>query len=144
MTFISTPLLPLLVAIAGLPVLFLVFRTFDQLLCLQRTSHPDAWVSDGKPQPFFFRGGLAWPHTFGAQIASRRLSIAWLFQTPGWVGRDSEARHLLRRLRVLGALWNLVVMPLFAVALIIAARADQQAHGETLRRSTTLSIPSAR
>jgi hypothetical protein len=144
MTLVSTPLFPLLVLVPGLPVLVLAFRTFDKLLCLQRTSYPDAWIADGRPRPFFFRGGLAWPHTFGTQIASRWLSIAWLLQTPNWVERDFQARHLLRRLRALAALWNLVVMPLFVVALIIAARADQQAHSELLRRSTTPSIPSAR
>lgn len=144
-TLIASPLFPLLVIAAGSPVLILSFWNFDKLLCLQRTAHEDAWIADGRPYPFFFRGGLSWPRTFRAQRASRRLPMVWLFRTPSWAESDSRARDLFRKLRILGAIWNLGVMPIYAVTLVVAAHADQQAHHRSPNTNRVeVGVPSAR
>lgn len=121
----SPVLLPLLVVVAGLPILFLTFRAFDRLVLIQRTRHGQVWEADGCPHPFFFSGNEQWTRSFRSLRATRYCSMAWLFSTPEWCRADPEGSRQLKELRRLAALWNLVVMPIFAVAMFVAVHLDR-------------------
>jgi hypothetical protein len=118
-------ILLLLVAIAGSPILFLTFRAFDGLVLIQRTRHPQAWESDGRPRPFLSQGDQEWPRSFGRHFASQHCAVAWVFSTPEWARADPEGRRQLRKLRLLAAVWNLVVVPAFVLAVLIGVQFDR-------------------
>jgi hypothetical protein len=117
------PALPFLVLLAGLPLLLMICRTFDQLVFLLRTQHTAQWESDGKPHPFIFKAGLSWSHALRSSFATQRCALFWLFATPQWLGTDPAALRHLRRLRVLAAVWNLAFMPFYAVVAYLSTRA---------------------
>jgi len=102
----------------GLPVLYRAFKAFDDLVKLQRKKYPEAWERDGCP-----RGFLPWSAQWKGPSragATQRCSLLWLFKTPEWASSDLMAMACLRRFRRMVGLWNFVVMPIYAVAFVIA------------------------
>jgi hypothetical protein len=108
--------LPIAVFAIGLLILLSAFRAFDKLIILEWSQHRDAWERDGSPHPFY----AAWPgkRSFKSSLATQRCSFVWLFRTPAWIGSDPEAFRLLRRLRLLVGLWNVVVIPAFLTIVV--------------------------
>lgn len=111
--------LPLIVLVAACPLVIFSMRTFDQLVRLEQERYPEQWVADGRPEARFgVRSKLVRP--FRSSFAAQKCNFVWLFVTPRWVREDVDARQLLRRMRILVAVWNLVAMPLFLVSALVA------------------------
>lgn len=111
--------LPLIVLLAACPLVIFSMKTFDQLVRLEQERYPEQWEADGRPMPRFgVRSRLV--TTFRSSFAAQKCNFVWLFVTPGWAKEDVEARQLLRRMRILVALWNLVAMPLFLVSAFVS------------------------
>jgi hypothetical protein len=107
----------LLLAVAG--VLVYSFLTFDRLVRAQYEFHREAWMADGQPRGFFWRAPeCSW---FASSVALHRLSLTWLFSTPAWATGSPTYRALLKRLRVLVVVWNVLLIG--GVFLIIASLA---------------------
>jgi len=113
--------IPIVVFILGLPILIRAFLAFDTLVALERSQYPVAWESDGRPRPII-RGMFSSEFSLRGWLATQRCTFAWLFRTPGWASADPRARAALTRLRASAALWNLVIMPVFAVTVLLAVR----------------------
>ena len=112
------PFVPAVVFILGLPILIRAFLAFDQLVILERSRYPSAWVADGRPRPFLRE--MFSNISFIGWLATQKCSLLWLLQTPGWARGDSDALAGLRRLRVCVGIWILVVMPVFAIAVFLS------------------------
>jgi len=101
--------------LVGLPLPIWAFMTFDQLVVLQFSRHPEQWVRDRRPCTFM-RPATGIPRTVRSALAAQWCSISWVFVTPAWVARDPDCAGLLRRLRLLTAAWCLIVVPLTGIA----------------------------
>jgi hypothetical protein len=99
--------------LAGAGVLVLSFLTFDRLVRAQYEFHREAWMADGQPRGFFWRApGCNW---FASSVALHRLSLTWLFSTPTWATESPTYRALLKRLRLLVVVWNVLFIGGFMV-----------------------------
>ncbi|SRR6266487_164427 len=93
-------------------ILLASFIMFDRLVYLEYEFYRKNWEADGKPHGIFwvpqeltsFGGRIV---KFRSTIASKKCAFVWLFATPNWVRENSDARRLLRWLRLLAGLWNL-------------------------------------
>jgi hypothetical protein len=101
-----------IVLVAGIPIVIGAMLTFDSLVLIERERFPEVWASDGMPIPFY-RARHEFARTVSAGMASNKLSLLWLFSTPPWVRSDADAARLLRRMRILAAIWNFAFVPLF-------------------------------
>jgi hypothetical protein len=111
---------PLIVLLASSPLVVLAMLTFDNLVLIERGRYPAFWEADGKPATFY-RGRKRFEPSVRSGFASNRCSFVWLFVTPRWMQDDEECRRLVRRLRALVALWNLVAVPLFLLTAIVSS-----------------------
>ena len=111
---------PIAVFILGVPILIRAFLAFDGLVALQRSQYPAAWKSDGCPRPIL-QGMFRTKFSLSGWLATQRCAFSWVFRTPSWATADPIALATFRRLRVAVAIWNLVVMPLFAVTAVLSA-----------------------
>src|SRR5688572_222538 len=99
--------------LAGAGVLIYSFLTFDRLVRAQYEFHREAWMADGQPRGFFWRApGSNW---FASSLATHRLSLTWLFSTPAWATESPPYRALLKRLRMLVLVWNVLLIGAFVV-----------------------------
>ena len=112
--------IPIAVFILGLPILIRAFLAFDHLVAVERSQYPAAWESDGRPRPIL-RGMFRTKASLAGWLATQRCLFIWLFRTPSWASADPTAQATLRRLRVAAAIWNLVVMPVFALTAILSS-----------------------
>lgn len=111
--------LPLVVLLATCPLVIFSMKTFDQLVRLEQERYPAQWEADGRPLPRFgVRSRIV--TTLRSSFAAQKCNFVWLFVTPRWVKEDVDARQLLRRMRILVALWNFVAMPLFLLSALVS------------------------
>ena len=112
-------------SLAFLPLLLLCdlivsFRTFDELVRLEYQEHYDEWMRKGKPDGFFWHPKEStW---FGSSLARNKLSFLWLFVTPEWIKQSSQARRLLKRLRICVAVFNLGIIVPLVIAAVLESR----------------------
>lgn len=114
------PFIALVVFLGILPILLALLWTFDRLVGIEFTTFPENWRADGRPCT------LLWPRedmptTIRTKLAATKCSFVWVFVSPPWSRGHPEASRCARRLRVLFWLWNLVAMPLFALAAFLSA-----------------------
>jgi hypothetical protein len=110
--------IPIAVFVLGLPILIRAFLAFDALVAIERSRYPAAWESDGRPRPIL-RGMFRSKFSLGGWLATQRCTFRWLFHTPSWASADPRARASLAQLRTSAALWNLVIVPVFAVTALL-------------------------
>ena len=99
--------------LAGAGVLVYSFVTFDRLVRAQYEFHREAWMLDGQPRGFFWRAPQS--NWFASSLATHRLSLTWLFSTPAWATESPTYRALLKRLRILVFVWNILLIGAFVV-----------------------------
>ena len=98
-----------------IPILFVAFWTFDQLVRLEYHSYRTSWEADGKPHGFFFvpseskaMGGLM--VSLKSSFAFQYCVFSWLFSTPKWAKGDAKARGLLLWMRITVLIWNVGIL----------------------------------
>ena len=81
---------------------------FDRLVRWEYEHHREEWERDGRPDGFFWRaeGCTSWK----SNIAKKRLSVAWLFDTPLWAASAPECRPWLQHSRVVALIWGTGVL----------------------------------
>jgi hypothetical protein len=95
--------------IALIPVLIASLYFLDRLIRYEYHHHREAWERDGRLVGYLFRPREAtW---FRSGFAFHRCAFGWLFYTPEWAHRDSDARILLSRLRWCVLTWNIHATP---------------------------------
>ncbi len=108
-------LLVILVGMLLVADLFWAFLTFDELVKYEAGNQPNQWRRHGKPAGFFWRppasAYVSWAERLRGGLIYPYLALAWLFYSPLWMRADANARRLLRRLRILVAIWNLAFLP---------------------------------
>jgi len=105
-------MIPAMILIFAAPLVIMAMLTFDQLVIIEKERFPEQWRNDGSPATFYrqrsqFKKGIK------ESFATNKCSLVWLFAAPQWIKGDEKAEGILRRLRIIVALWNFVAMPLF-------------------------------
>jgi hypothetical protein len=101
-------------------LVIVAMMTFDQLLIIERERFPEQWMKDGSPATFY-RQRSQFKRGIKESFATNKCSMVWLFVTPQWIKGDGNAERILRRLRIIVAVWNFVAMPLVIVSALYAA-----------------------
>ncbi|HCH61189.1 MAG TPA: hypothetical protein DFR83_00195 [Deltaproteobacteria bacterium] len=89
-----------LVMIALVAVKFRSFKLWDELTELIYTQHRTQWDTLGQPLGYFWRPDEKGISTFGGMTARRKLTSAWLSETPEWMAEDGPERVKLTAWRV--------------------------------------------
>ena len=76
------------------------FKLWDELTELVYTRHRGRWDDLGKPLGYFWRPDEKGVSTFGGMTARRKLSKAWLSETPEWMPDGSPEQVKLAAWRV--------------------------------------------
>jgi hypothetical protein len=110
-------MIPEVILILAAPLVIVAMMTFDQLIIIERGQFPAHWRNDGSPATFYqqrsqFKRGIK------ESFAASKCSLVWIFVTPQWIKGDEKAQGILRRLRIIVALWNFVAMPLFMFSVL--------------------------
>ncbi len=105
-------MIPGMILILVAPLVIMAMLTFDQLVIVERERFPEQWKKDGSPATYYrqrsqFKRGII------ESFATYKCNLVWLFATPKWIKGDEKTEGILRRLRIIAALWNFVAMPLF-------------------------------
>jgi hypothetical protein len=112
-----------LVAISVVPlvaILLYAFILLDRLLRTEYEHHRPAWEADGRPAGFFWRAKECGHLT--SHLALMRVSFAWIFSTPAWVGNSAPVVARLRRLRFAVLIWNIGILIWFAMFLALLTK----------------------
>lgn len=108
-------MIPAIILILTAPLVIMAMLTFDQLVILEKAQFPEQWEADGSPATFYRkRGEFKW--RIRESFATNKCSLVWLFSTPQWIKGDEKAEGILKRLRIIVAVWNIGAMPLFIVS----------------------------
>jgi hypothetical protein len=70
---------------------------FDRLVRWQYRNHRQQWISDGKPDGFFWRAKEC--ESWSSDLAKKKLQISWMFVTPNWALAAPECRRWLTQSR---------------------------------------------
>jgi hypothetical protein len=92
-----------LVMIGLVAIKFRSFKLWDELSELVYTRHRDQWEALGRPLGYFWRPDEKGVSTLGGMAARRKLTSAWLAETPDWMPEDGPERVKLAAWRV--TLW---------------------------------------
>ena len=91
----------------------LAVRLWNRLFEHAKANHNQPWIEAGSPMY-----ASAWSPPRGSAVVR---AFTWIFSTPPWLRSDSEARRLLRRLRILVCTgWGIILLAL--ITAILAAR----------------------
>lgn len=109
-----------IILLLAAPLVIMAMLTFDQLVIIEKEQFPEKWKNDGSPATFYrkrneFKRGIK------ESFATNKCSLVWLFSTPQWIKGDEKAEGILRRLRIIVAVWNFGAMPLFIVSALWSA-----------------------
>ncbi len=104
-----------------LSFLLATFVSFDRVVRRQYTEHHDSWCRDGRPFGIFWKPKDV--HLFRSSLAFHKAWAVWLFITPSWADSDPLAIHLLRRYRIMVAVWNAGFLSLLTLIAFARTRA---------------------
>ena len=89
-----------LVMVALVAVKFRSFKLWDELTELVYTHHRDQWETLGRPLGYFWRPDEKGVSTFGGMAARRKITSAWLSETPEWMEAGGPVQVKLAAWRV--------------------------------------------
>jgi hypothetical protein len=103
------------------------FLILDKLIHLQYDFYHQDWISDGKPNGYFWRPpelkNISWNPFKNLWLYKRvfafyRCSLSWIVNTPKWISNNEEGLKLLSRYRWLVLSWNIGLFSVVVIGIV--------------------------